>query len=108
MSEVNRQLEQALKLLSKQYEQQFEEVQEQMNELAEQIILLTDSKQSNSKNVSNLTQDLAGMLTPEQKNSPCAQCKNCMITSKGSAISAECLISSTKPFVIYCNQQDHI
>ena len=106
MSDTNQELVRALKLLSEQYEQQFAEVTEQVNVLAEQIILLTETKSSSSSNDSSTKPNQ--MLTPEQENSPCSDCKNSHWFSnpKGIGLNFKCLISDVGNIVGYCNQQD--
>jgi hypothetical protein len=106
MSDTNQELVRALKQLSKQYEQQFNEVTEQVNVLAEQIILLTETKSSSSN--SDSSSKLSEILTPEQQNSPCSNCKNSHWFSnpKGIGLNFKCLISDVNGIVGYCSQQD--
>jgi len=106
MSDTNQELVRALKQLSKQYEQQFAEVTEQVNVLAEQIILLTETKSSSSSSDSSST--LSEMLTPEQQCSVCSDCKNAHWFSnpKVTGLGFKCLISDVGLISKFCNQQD--
>lgn len=106
MSDTNQELVRALKLLSEQYEQQFAEVTEQVNVLAEQIILLTETKSNSSSNDSS--SKVNQMLTPEQQSSPCSDCKNShwYKNKNAGALSFNCLITNMDRITDYCNQQD--
>lgn len=80
MSDVNQELAKALKLLSEQYEQQFSEVNQQIGELAEQIILLTSSEQSNNDQALSLggknARQLSNAIREMNGDSQCVECKH--------------------------------
>ena len=78
MSDTNQELVRALKLLSEQYEQQFAEVTEQVNVLAEQIILLTNSEPNNSSPLSQggkTASELKELIKERNGDSVCVDCK---------------------------------
>lgn len=83
MSDVNQELAKALKLLSEQYEQQFSEVNQQINELAEQIILLTDSEPNNNSPLSQggkTASELEEVIKSRNGESQCLKCKHAKYT----------------------------
>ena len=79
MSDTNQELVHALKLLSKQYEQQFEEVHKQVNVLAEQIILLTNSETDNNDQIlsqgGKTALELKKTIIAMNGESVCVDCK---------------------------------
>ncbi|HAB39067.1 MAG TPA: hypothetical protein DCE52_13935 [Rhodobacteraceae bacterium] len=93
MSDVNQELVHALKLLSKQYEQQFSEVALQIAELGEQIILLTNTP---SSSLSNTNSSSSEGLMKSVEASACKDCDNALFFAidKTSSASFDCLISS--------------
>ena len=79
MSDVNQELAKALKLLSEQYEQQFSEVNQQINELAEQIILLVNSEPNNNQALSQdgkTANKLKEEIIKMNGDSLCVKCKH--------------------------------
>lgn len=78
MSDTNQELVHALKQLSAQYEQQFAEVAEQVNVLAEQIILLTTSEPNNNSPLSQggkTASELRNLIKELNGDSICVDCK---------------------------------
>ena len=83
MSDTNQELVRALKQLSEQYEQQFAEVTEQVNVLAEQIILLTNSEPNNSSPLSQggkTASELKEVIKSRNGESQCLECKQAKYT----------------------------
>lgn len=79
MLDVNQELAKALKLLSEQYEQQFSEVNQQISELADQIILLTNSEPNNNQALSQggkTAEQLREVIKDRNGDSQCLACKH--------------------------------
>lgn len=79
MSDTNQELVRALKQLSEQYEQQFAEVTEQVNVLAEQIILLTNSEPNNNSSLSQggkTASELKEVIKERNGTTQCIDCKH--------------------------------
>ena len=105
MTDVNQELVRALKLLSTQYEQQFGEVSQQIAELGEQIILLTNSP---TKDLKSKSSNSSVDLMQSVEVSACKSCENAMFfrVDNDSDTLFDCLITSavTSP-VFSCSQR---